>query len=597
MKNKLITLIILIATFLSGAFLPKTYAQWYEAGDYPQGYDMGGDPTVSHLSPGGGFIISIESPINGFGTLMTDIPAGDYIDKGIRLTAYVKTTDVENYVGLWMRVDGAEPSLSFDNMGNRPITGTTDWEKHEIILDVPENATQIFYGIILSGTGEAYIDGLELEIAPRTWELQNSGLTEFIYSIKAVDENTVWAGADHGTYLRTTDGGMNWTSGTVPGAESIVLLSTAAIDANTAYFAGTSFSGYDARIYKTTDAGANWTMQYQNTNPEAFFNSIAFWDENHGIAVSDAVDGSFLIVTTSNGGADWIEVPAANIPPPFPGEFAGFGDGGGTPLAVSGNNHAWFGTAYGIASNDPVRIFNSTDQGQTWTATNTTLTNEGQFHGVSTMAFKDLNTGFATSSNFPYIDSVTNMIKTIDGGQSWTEVSSFLPLHPATLVYVPNSNNSILFVTSPQGSGYSGDGGTTWTRRSTQSYFAMSFASPTAGWAAGPPVGRIVKFVGELVSAIEDQEFVLQEGLQLKQNYPNPFSPSTTIEYVLPKSGYITLKIFNLAGQEIETLVDEFKTEGKHQLEWQPKGLPSGLYFYKLQAGEFSVTKKLLLQK
>ena len=83
----------------------------------------------------------------------------------------------------------------------------------------------------------------------------------------------------------------------------------------------------------------------------------------------------------------------------------------------------------------------------------------------------------------------------------------------------------------------------------------------------------------------------------LQQNFPNPFNPSTRIKYTLRKSNHIVLNIYNLSGQEVATLVNEFQPAGEYQITWQPKGLPSGLYFYKLQAGETSITKKLILQK
>ncbi len=83
----------------------------------------------------------------------------------------------------------------------------------------------------------------------------------------------------------------------------------------------------------------------------------------------------------------------------------------------------------------------------------------------------------------------------------------------------------------------------------------------------------------------------------LYQNYPNPFNPATIIKYRLAKANKVTLKIFNLCGQEEETLVDDFQSAGEHTLYWQPKNLTSGLYFYRLYAGEFSATKKLILLK
>lgn len=83
----------------------------------------------------------------------------------------------------------------------------------------------------------------------------------------------------------------------------------------------------------------------------------------------------------------------------------------------------------------------------------------------------------------------------------------------------------------------------------------------------------------------------------LNQNYPNPFNPSTTIKYNLFKSVIVNLKIYNLAGQEIETLINKYQIAGKHELKWIADGLSSGIYFYRLHVGEFSETKKLILQK
>lgn len=83
----------------------------------------------------------------------------------------------------------------------------------------------------------------------------------------------------------------------------------------------------------------------------------------------------------------------------------------------------------------------------------------------------------------------------------------------------------------------------------------------------------------------------------LNQNYPNPFNPTTTIKYNLKNSGHVLLTIYNLNGQVVETLVNRYQKTGEHKVVWQPKGLASGLYYYRLQAGEFSETKKFILLK
>ncbi len=98
-------------------------------------------------------------------------------------------------------------------------------------------------------------------------------------------------------------------------------------------------------------------------------------------------------------------------------------------------------------------------------------------------------------------------------------------------------------------------------------------------------------------TSVQENQSELPEAFQLYQNYPNPFNPSTTISYSLPQAGMVKLEIYNLLGQKLETLVNEYQATGEHQLRWQSGVLPSGIYFYKFQAGKYSETKKLILQK
>ncbi len=96
---------------------------------------------------------------------------------------------------------------------------------------------------------------------------------------------------------------------------------------------------------------------------------------------------------------------------------------------------------------------------------------------------------------------------------------------------------------------------------------------------------------------VQENKLELPKNFRLEQNYPNPFNPSTTIKYNLDKSCVVILKIYNLFGKELETLVNEFQTAGEHQITWQPKGLPSGIYFARLQTGVQMETMKLVLER
>jgi len=91
--------------------------------------------------------------------------AHNYRAKKVKMSAYVKSEAVEHWAGLWMRVDGPDRELhSFDNMEDRPIKGTTEWERYEIVLPVYEESFEIFFGVLLDGGGKLWLRDFQLEI-------------------------------------------------------------------------------------------------------------------------------------------------------------------------------------------------------------------------------------------------------------------------------------------------------------------------------------------------------------------------------------------------------------------------------------------------
>jgi hypothetical protein len=118
------------------------------------------------------------------------------------------------------------------------------------------------------------------------------------------------------------------------------------------------------------------------------------------------------------------------------------------------------------------------------------------------------------------------------------------------------------------------------------------------GYNGGPDqsIYTTIKYVQTPVS-VEEKKPNRPSAFWLTQNYPNPFNPSTKIRYAIAKPGHVTLKVFNLTGQEVATLVNETKPAGEYQIEWNANSMPSGVYLYRLEAGEFVNTKKLLLLK
>ena len=148
---------------------------WYIAGSKPNSYEMGIDKGKGQDGKNAATIKSIDQMIDGFridgfGTLMQDSKPDKFLGKRVRMIGFMKSENVTDWAGFWLRVDqaGSQQALAFDNMQDRAITGTTDWKKYEIVLDVPKNASRLAYGALLSGTGQIWFDRLTFEIVDKS---------------------------------------------------------------------------------------------------------------------------------------------------------------------------------------------------------------------------------------------------------------------------------------------------------------------------------------------------------------------------------------------------------------------------------------------
>ena len=146
-------------------------AGWFKAGSHPAEYDMGLDESVRRdTGKSSATVKSIVEKPSGFGTLMQMTQPGEYRGKRVRLSGFVKSDRLTQWAGLWFRVDGPNPnaSLAFDNMQDRPIKGTTEWTRYEIVLDVPNEAQRLAFGVLLGGGGQVWMDDLKFEVVPTT---------------------------------------------------------------------------------------------------------------------------------------------------------------------------------------------------------------------------------------------------------------------------------------------------------------------------------------------------------------------------------------------------------------------------------------------
>jgi len=181
MKNlqKTIILSLLIVVSIGfNSFNQNLLKGWFKAGDYPKSYKIGLDNSIFQNGEKSAFIESTESDINGFGTLMQTCSAKEYLGKKVKMSGFIKTENISNWVGMWLRIDpiNSISSKYFDNMGNRPIVGTTNWTKYEIILDIPTNSNSMNFGVLISGTGKVWFDNLSFEVLGKSTEKFNDSL-------------------------------------------------------------------------------------------------------------------------------------------------------------------------------------------------------------------------------------------------------------------------------------------------------------------------------------------------------------------------------------------------------------------------------------
>ncbi len=312
---------------------------------------------------------------------------------------------------------------------------------------------------------------------------QETGVRSLFQAISPVSENVVWISGHRGTYGRTTDGGATWEISVMPGAGELQFRDVDAFDARTAYLLSAG-AGRLSRIYRTDDAGATWTLQLQNEDPEGFFDCMAFWDRDHGIAYGDEVDGELSIFRTEDGGSHWLRVTGL---PALDGE-GGFAASGTCALTRPGGL-GWI--AAGNAAQ--ARAMVTRDHGATWKFYETPIV-AGSAAGLTTIAFWDDERGIALGGQIgqdtAYAD---NVAVTSDGGRTWTLAGrpSFPgPVYGSALVM--GAASPTVFAVGPQGMSYSEDAGATWNLASDETFWAVAFASERLGWAVGPE-GRVVR--------------------------------------------------------------------------------------------------------
>ena len=325
------------------------------------------------------------------------------------------------------------------------------------------------------------------------WQLTPTGSSATFRGVSAVNERTAWVSGwdgDVGKVLRTTDRGASWQSVGPPDAIGLQFRDVEAFDGDTALImsipAPTANTPDRFRIYRTTNGGQTWTLVFQNTEPTAFYDCIAFFDKHRGVALSDPINGRFRILATSDGGRTW-RIVNADMPPALPMEFAF--SASGQCITTAGGRDAWFGTGGDAIA----RVFHSGDRGQTWTVANTPIRSTAG-GGISALAFRDPRHGIAVGGDFtPGAPSLDTLALTNDGGATWQLNQNAPDELRSGAIWVTGRDAIIV---GPSGSDVSTDAGRTWRGFDEGSFHTVDCAGGFACWAAGTQ-GRVAFLVRE----------------------------------------------------------------------------------------------------
>ncbi|HZV13009.1 MAG TPA: YCF48-related protein, partial [Candidatus Kapabacteria bacterium] len=389
------------------------------------------------------------------------------------------------------------------------------------------------------------------------------------YALFSGGGKTLWMTQDSGIAARSNDGGATWTRSVFAADTLGPVTGLYAFDSLTA-FAGT----WQGNIYETTNGGSSW--QISRSDPNTRYENIFFTDRQHGMAISAGEKDTAFVVVTTNGGTTWSPQPShAFSYLPLPGTLYFFD-----------HSHGWFASSNQLASPPgTATIFYTKDGGITWTPVTS------QCNYVSSIAFLDTLNGFAVDRYGGVVD------KTTDGGQSWTSVA--IPPAGHDLCSVKTfPPTSIVWMVSSANAWVSYDKGNKWTTTTLVPIGPVSaavFADTNLGWAAGQ--NNIVQ-QHNLNPVVFVQEGATPPNSFTLENYPNPFSHSTNLQFSLdwPFAENVSLKIYNEVGACVKDLTPsiERNTNGKISVAFDAEGLPEGIYFAVLQSGAISQMKALV---
>jgi len=417
--------------------------------------------------------------------------------------------------------------------------------------------------------------------------------------------------------MRTTDGGNNWVTLIDRPQTNTTIQRISFVNDTIGWYIEQNGDDNHCTIYKTSNGGDDWIVQYISPQFTLIWD-LEFINQNLGFGVGS--DPTFpILFKTTNSGNSWGIVSIDNVYAPtirtlffldaLQGWVAGDAiykttDGGFTwnmlvgpyseyifDIQFTTPTIGWYSDLFGIKK--------TTDGGTTWIQQAT----GGDGWHQSSLYFIDSDTGYFCAFN--------KVLKTTNGGSSWVSQLEGSTLNLSDVCFVDPSHGWLLGYT-PGRIFHTDNGGLPVELQNFRAELSLSgvylvWSTATETNNQGFEIFRTNKDQYKLkqidydgtfeYSKIVEVEIPIVNEFLLSQNYPNPFNPTTTIKYQIPELSVVTLKVYDVLGNEIATLVNEEKPSGNYEVEFDGTILTSEVYFYQLRAGSFVETKKMVLMK
>jgi photosystem II stability/assembly factor-like uncharacterized protein len=397
-------------------------------------------------------------------------------------------------------------------------------------------------------------------ISKGQWVQQSSPVSTDFLGVNFTSSSNGWIVGRNGTILHTTNGGVNWLVQSSPTAEPLNKI--VFIDSLQGYIVGDGNT-----ILATDNGGVTWRTIYDG-NPN--------YSNYYGITLSRNYSMGWIVGGKYSAGSTSILGMHLGYTAPLMLGYLGRGVG----IDFIDEQVGW-------ACGDGWWIMKTTNGGNSWIQQTSGVM--GGPWGFQEIKFFNAEVGIAVG------DSGV-IQKTVNGGATWYNVRKkdellfSVSVHNDSVAYLVGSKKAVMVTTNQ---------GETWNSQDTPisssiTFGQVFFINEKEGWIVGSN-GTILHTTNGGVTAIQENTYTLPDEFNLKPAYPNPFNPSTTLEFDIPRTSYISMKVYDIMGREVETLVNEELNVGSYTVKWDATKYSSGVYFYKLHSENFTEMKKMLL--